>query len=284
MRPYHARKKITIASLFFSTILLFYNPLFGYSALPDEPLTQDSKRVTINAVGDVMMPLSIQTTAVRNKKGYDILFEKVADDLSTADITFANLETPVDHKAMVSGYPKFNTRPEFLTSLKKAGVDILSVANNHIMDAGEAGLKRTLDNILAAGLVYAGAGKTKKEAGEIKIVAVHGISLGFLAYTYSTNERLPRRSVSAPGVNILRPHSAKDLAQAVARVQHARKSADLIIVSLHARPISLAREISMLEEKSSRGIEEEDLLMLLRHRQQVIKDKFDILIKRQWQK
>lgn len=180
-----------------------------------------------------MMPLSIQTAVARNKKGYDILFEKIADDLGAAGITFANLETPVDHKADVSGYPKFNSRRGLLTSLKKAGVDIVSVANNHIMDAGVAGLKRTLDNISAAGLVYTGAGKTKKEAAEMKTAAADGIVVGFLAYTYSTNERLPSHNADAPGVNILRYHSAGDLEQAAVYVQHAKKSADLIIVSLH---------------------------------------------------
>lgn len=227
------RKNILIATIFFSTTLIYFCLLSSVSALSDDLPTQETKRLTIAAVGDVMMPLSIQTAVARNKKGYDILFEKIADDLGAAGITFANLETPVDHKADVSGYPKFNSRRGLLTSLKKAGVDIVSVANNHIMDAGVAGLKRTLDNISAAGLVYTGAGKTKKEAAEMKTAAADGIVVGFLAYTYSTNERLPSHNADAPGVNILRYHSAGDLEQAAVYVQHAKKSADLIIVSLH---------------------------------------------------
>src|SRR5574341_924370 len=154
--------------------------------------------IVIAAVGDIMMPLSIQRAVARNKYNYDLLFEKIAPELASADIVFANLETPVDHKAPVSGYPRFNARPELLAALKKAGVGIVSVANNHAMDAGADGLKRTLDNIEAAGLRFAGAGRTKAEAGKIAQATIRGITTAFLAYTYSTNEGLPKKRKDAP--------------------------------------------------------------------------------------
>ncbi len=189
--------------------------------------------IVIAAVGDVMMPGSIQTTIAKKRYNYDVLFEKIKPDLGAADITFANLESPVDQGAGISGYPKFNARPELLTALKNAGVDIVSTANNHIMDAGVMGLKKTLGNIDAAGLVFIGAGRTKAEAMEIKRIAAKDIIVAFLAYTYSTNERLPRRKPGEPGVNILRPDSEADLALAVEKVKEARQNSDLVVVSLH---------------------------------------------------
>jgi len=189
--------------------------------------------IIIAAVGDVMMPESIQSVVVKDTRGYDLLFEKITPDLSTADITFANLETAVDHKAGVSGYPRFNARPELLASLKKAGVNIVSVANNHVMDMGSDGLKRTLDNIESTGLVFIGAGRTKAEAAKIKFLLTRGVNVAFLAYTYGTNQRLPLRSPDAPGVNILGIDSKTDLARATACVRQARASADLVVVSLH---------------------------------------------------
>jgi poly-gamma-glutamate synthesis protein (capsule biosynthesis protein) len=133
----------------------------------------------------------------------------------------------------VSGYPKFNARPELLASLKKAGVDIVSVANNHAMDTGSDGLKRTLDNIEASGLVFIGAGRTKAEAAKTKFLKTRGVTVAFLAYTYATNQRLPRRSPDAPGVNIIGIKSETDLTRAAANVQQARADADLVVVSLH---------------------------------------------------
>ncbi len=180
-----------------------------------------------------MMPETIQSVVVKDRRGYDLLFEKIIPDLSAADITFANLETSVDHKKGVSGYPKFNARPELLASLKKAGVDIVSVANNHAMDTGSDGLKRTLDNIEASGLVFIGAGRTKAEAAKTRFLKTRGVSVAFLAYTYATNQRLPRRSPDAPGVNIIGIKSETDLTRAAANVRRARADADLVVVSLH---------------------------------------------------
>jgi hypothetical protein len=189
--------------------------------------------IIIAAVGDVMMPASVQTAATRGKRGYDVLFEGIAQDLQAADITFANLETAVDHKAVFSGYPKFNSRSALLSALRKAGVRIVSVANNHIMDAGTEGLKRTLGNIEAAGLVFIGAGRSKAEATEIKYLKARDMNVAFLAYTYDTNQRLPRKAPRAPGVNLLRKDSEPDLACALAAVHRARASADLVVVSMH---------------------------------------------------
>jgi hypothetical protein len=205
------------------------------SVLPKKSITPVSVKseIIIAAVGDVMMPASIQAALSGKKHGYDVLFENVAQDLQVADITFANLETAVDHESDFSGYPRFNARPALLSALRRAGVRIVSVANNHIMDAGTEGLKRTLGNIEAAGLIFIGAGRSKAEAAEIKYLKARGMNVAFLAYTYGTNERLPRKAPRAPGVNVLRTDSGPDLAAAAVAVRRARASADLVVVSLH---------------------------------------------------
>jgi poly-gamma-glutamate synthesis protein (capsule biosynthesis protein) len=189
--------------------------------------------LVITAIGDVMMPGSIQAAVSKHEKNYDILFEKIADDLAAADITFANLETPVDHTAAVAGYPAFNARPELLSALKKAGVDIVSLANNHARDAGADGLLRTLQNIEAAGLVVAGAGRTRVESLAPSYLSSQGVMTAFLAYTYSTNRGLPKKRKGAPAVNMLRSGSREDLAAAIIQVKQARTHADLVVVSLH---------------------------------------------------
>lgn len=189
--------------------------------------------LVISAVGDIMMSSSIQAAVAKHGYNYDILFEKIAKDLAAADITIANLETQVDHAAKISGYPKFNAHPGLLTTLKKTGIDILSVANNHVMDRGVKGLVRTLGNIEAAGLAFIGAGRTKAEASEIRVLTVRGTKVAFLAYTYNANRRLPGRKAGAPGVNLLHANSEWDLAQACGRVREAKSFSDVVVLSLH---------------------------------------------------
>ena len=195
--------------------------------------SNEQSNLVIAAVGDVMMPGSLQDAVAKNKYNYSILFEKIALDLGAADITFANLETPVDHTAAAAGYPAFNARPELLLALKKAGVDIVSLANNHAGDAGAGGLLRTLQNIEAAGLVVAGAGRTRAEAIAPVYLRSQGVMTSFLAYTYSTNRGLPKKRKRAPAVNILRSGSQEDLAAAIIQVKQAPSHSDLVVVSLH---------------------------------------------------
>jgi poly-gamma-glutamate capsule biosynthesis protein CapA/YwtB (metallophosphatase superfamily) len=199
---------------------------------PRQPPREERTELVIAAIGDVMMPLSIQSVVVGQKDSYGLLFEKVVSDLISADIAFANLETTVDHTVPVSGYPKFNARPDLLAALKKAGVGIVSIANNHAMDAGPDGLIRTIDNLEAAGIRYTGAGRTQAEAERATTATIRGVTIAFLGYTYGTNQRLPRKK-NGPRVNILRPESEDDLAHATEAVRKARTSADLVVVSLH---------------------------------------------------
>lgn len=218
---------------------LFFFPL---SSAPRQPLvTPAPKRpaparsskteVLIAAVGDIMMPSSIQAFAAKTKSGYDILFQQIAVDLSGADVIIANLETPVDHTAKTAGYPRFNAHPRLLKALKKAGVTVVSLANNHAIDAGPGGLKRTIDNVESAGLVFIGAGRTRAEAADIKFLKIRDLSLALLSYTYGTNGCLSKKRRQSPWVNIVK--SDTDFMMAKTRVQQARQYADIVVVSMH---------------------------------------------------
>ncbi len=235
----------------------------------EEVLPLKSGRITIAAVGDVMMHSSIQKVAVKKGNNYDFLFEKVSPYLGSADITFANLETPIDHSSGVSGYPRFNARPELVGSLKKVGVEVVSLANNHIMDQGVQGLKNTLYNLHKAGVTYVGVGRTKHEAAKITYRKAHGLRIAFLAYTYNSNKHLPPGRPSAPGVNILRMNSQRDLHKVVRKVQEARMNADLVVVSLHWG-IEYRKEPTAWQKKAAAHIMEAGADIILGHHPHVL--------------
>lgn len=189
--------------------------------------------ITLAAIGDIMTHSSAHAAARRTRDGYGVLFDRVRRDLEGADLTFANLETPVDDRSGAAGYPRFNAGPGLIKAVRSAGIDVVSVANNHIMDRGTRGLERTLSNIEKAGLLFVGAGRTKQETAAVRRVSVRTVGFAFLAYTYTTNERAPGAGDSQPGVNFLRKGDLQGLARAAEQVRAARKDADVVVVSLH---------------------------------------------------
>lgn len=94
------------------------------------------------------MALLPQNNASLDKKtgiyNYDRIFEKVAYVLKDSDYVVGNLETPIAGEELE--YTKeptvFNTPLAFAQSIKKAGFDFVSIANNHCLDRGVIGLKK----------------------------------------------------------------------------------------------------------------------------------------------
>ncbi len=163
------------------------------SASPSE------QRATIAAVGDVML-MATQIFDAKTEDGFDFnpVFSLIAPYTSQADISVANLETPVAGNEMgfsvsgelkedgTRGFSYFNAPPEILDALQKAGFDILGTANNHALDKDREGLENTIRAIRAAGL--AGMGTNLSDEDKTALVRdVNGIRIAFLAYTNSVN-------------------------------------------------------------------------------------------------
>lgn len=146
-----------------------------------EPVT-----VTLRVVGDIMLHEAQQISA-KTKDGYDFseYFTHVAAELSRADLTIGNLETPVASQKP-SGYPRFNAPAELLDELKSAGFDAFTLANNHILDKGASGVADTIDRLMERDLLYFGASQTEEDY-EVLMVEVQGVNIALLAYTYGTN-------------------------------------------------------------------------------------------------
>ncbi len=102
-----------------------------------------------------------------------------------ADVAFTNLEMPLSDRARHTG--AFMGRTAFADALRWAGFDVVSIANNHAFDAMETGLLDTMTSLRRAGVGFVGGGENLEEARKPHIVEVDGISIGFLAYTWSVN-------------------------------------------------------------------------------------------------
>ena len=132
------------------------------------------------------------------------LFNDLRDELAQADLTVLNLEcpliarpTPIQKYGPVLGAPDTG-----VSTFKHAGVELLNVANNHILDHGPTGLLNTLDACARAGLATVGAGRNRQEASQIRTFHLNGLRVGVLAmaeHEFSVTEP------DAPGANPLDP-------------------------------------------------------------------------------
>lgn len=183
---------------------------------------------TLIAVGDIM--LSGSATPLLQAKGYDYPFKDInlGKIITFSDVAFGNLEYPITmggNRYKDKGYT-FRGMPESLRAVKRAGFDLLSLANNHIMDYGEKGLKDTIRQCRINKLVYAGAGTDRTSALRLGVLKRHGVRYGLLAYSLTFPEEFWATS-EKPGT------AHPDWAQMGQDIRAARPNVDILIVSFH---------------------------------------------------
>jgi len=173
--------------------------------------------VTVIGVGDIMMGTSYPKPALPPQNGA-LLMREVEHILKNADVTFGNLEgTLLDGE----GTPKtcrnpdvcyvFKSPTSYVQNLVNAGFDIMSIANNHAGDFGEAGRKSTMKALDDAGIFHTGQLPKKYVTFEKE-----GIRYGVAAFS--------------PNSNCI---SINNIAEARAIVQHLDSITDIVIVSFH---------------------------------------------------
>lgn len=211
-------------------------PLLLPHAIASAPLVFPSsagckgRQVDLAMVGDVMQH-GEQLKASRRSDGtytWQGVFDAVAPILTGADLTLANLETPVDTSQPYAGYPFFNAPEALLVALDEAGVDLLQTANNHCLDRGRSGALATLDAIEAHGFGAVGTFSSAEERATPWVVRTldDGIRVAFLANTYGTNGQ-PMPAGEPWLVNWL------DDGQMQHDLHRARAEADIVVVGLH---------------------------------------------------
>lgn len=155
-----------------SLILLGTIPLFTLLYSPPQAFSDAPKKsVIINFVGDVHGERAIQVKSLPTLRKY----------FASGDLNIFNLETAVtdfDQKE-VKEY-NFKTNLAFLQALKRAGLNVANIGNNHSYDYGAEGFKDTLRNLDKAGISYVGGGGDNSAAYRGKIFTINGLKIGIL--------------------------------------------------------------------------------------------------------
>lgn len=131
----------------------------------------ETQEITLIFGGDVMLSRYVGRKAEK-EQDYVLPWANIKDEFKAADLAFINLEAPFAEEGsyfVADQVMVFKTDPKMIAGLKEAGIDIVSLANNHILNQGQAGLDYT---------------KQLLDENTISYAPVVLRNVGFLAYTY----------------------------------------------------------------------------------------------------
>lgn len=194
-----------------------------------EKLPSALEEVSFIAVGDISFSRGIERV-LKNKKDKNYPFANVKDVLQKADFCFGNLETPITSgREIQDGEMIFRSDPGTEKILADANFKILSLANNHTMNFGQAGINDTFGYLSKSNIQYAGAGKNIDEALNPKIIETKGMKIAFLAFNDS--DVVPK-SYYATGKQA--GTAPMDIVKMKQAVKIAKSHADFAVVSMHS--------------------------------------------------
>lgn len=157
----------------------------------------------------------------KEKNTYDFtpVFANIRKYLNDSDYVIGNLETPVAGEDLqyvgTDGKFKggFNAPDAYLRAVVDSGFNLLTTANNHCMDRGLEGLKRTIEALDSAGVDHIGTYKNPEEKNTPFIKEINGIRIAFLTYTFGINNNVHpsyAKDIEANHINLLsRPEMQK---------------------------------------------------------------------------
>ncbi|MCA9353152.1 CapA family protein [Patescibacteria group bacterium] len=190
--------------------------------------TDQEKIYTIFAIGDIMLDRGVETKIKNLGQDYSFSFDLIKEDLTTADIVFANLEGSVSDIGVDTGKEySFRFEPIVVEALSDSGIDVVSLANNHILDWGRDALCDTTKNLDRVGIYYVGAGCNNDQAEAPYIVTLGDTRVAFLAYTefyigaHATSDR--------PGLS---EYNMEKISNRIHTLKE-QSEVDLVFVSMH---------------------------------------------------
>lgn len=157
----------------------------------EKVIIEKDREVSFLAAGDNLIHGLIYYSGDQGDGSYsfDRMYERVSDEISSADIAYLNQETICGGTQLgLQSYPTFNSPYEILDSVAAAGFDWISTSSNHSMDVGEEGILSQLSHLEELPqLIQTGTNVSADEAKEYKVIEKNGVKIGLLSYTYGLN-------------------------------------------------------------------------------------------------
>lgn len=190
--------------------------------------------VTLAFAGDICLADDWENMTVLRQKGgalADCITGGLLERMKAADITYINNEFTFSGRGepLANKYYTFRSSPSNVSLLTEMGVDIVSLANNHVYDYGPDAFSDTLDTLDGAGIAHVGAGLDIAAASEPYYFEINGMRIAFVAATRAEKYILtPEAADDRSGV--LRTY---DPARFIAAIAAADENADFVIACPH---------------------------------------------------
>ena len=196
------------------------------TAVGEPPAADAADELTIAAVGDIMLGHRAEPWLEREGPGY--FFVNVLPVLQQAQVVVGNLESPISSRGAAVPDKKYTLRVGrgAADALRAAGVRVVTLANNHMMDFGPPALQDTLAVLAENGILYSGAGMDLRDARQPAMLRAAGRTIAFLSYSLT----FPVEFYASAG----RPGTAPGYKDFVRHdIRQVRPKADLVVVSFH---------------------------------------------------
>ncbi|MGC4087523.1 MAG: CapA family protein [Polyangiaceae bacterium] len=174
-------------------------------------------------VGDIM--LGGRSSSLISRHGADYCFQAVRPLLDRTAVCLGNLEGPMarDSRKEDRNF-SYRVQPALASALLRNRVNVVTLANNHLVDCGRSGVVETLEALEAAGVRAIGAGLNETEAHRGVVMQAGALRLGLLGYYWN------RRTAATDEL----PGSAMDPPEALARdISRLRAESDRVVVTFH---------------------------------------------------
>ena len=197
----------------------------------------DSFPLKLNFVGDIMIARRYEDAGgIIETQGIDAIFNPTRELLGdAADLSIANLECvmTIEGEEHPTKSVTYKGRPEYVSALADAGIDLVSLANNHTLDYGLTGLQNTQLALQNNSILYSGSGADSDEAYQPIFTNNLGVSIAWLASCdrtgqYNNYQPYLNAGYNKPGFAYLTPYY---LLQQINAVQDV---ADLVVMEMHA--------------------------------------------------
>jgi poly-gamma-glutamate capsule biosynthesis protein CapA/YwtB (metallophosphatase superfamily) len=177
---------------------------------------------------------------IPRKVGPAYIWGDALDEVKRAapDINIINLETSIttSDDFWEGKVVQYRMHPDNIDCISTAGSGVCSLANNHVLDWGYAGLKETLLTLKKANIKSAGAGMNIREAEAPAIAELAGRGRVVVFAFGSPTGGVPlswAATDTTPGINLLRDYSDRSIRSIRELIEEVKRTGDVVVFSLH---------------------------------------------------